>query len=161
QAVYGSRLHELAYPDEAKAFEDTGRALHEAYHHGADGGEILDLQVRGEYLYAARGSAGFWGDGVANIDNKGVSERITRAPVSPLGQRLGFATKHAVAIASPVTLAVDPARTRLSDDPDKPRAIGLDAPEAWHVNKEQRIHPLYAYLYVGDSEEGLILTNAA
>ena len=29
------------------------------------------------------------------------------------------------------------------------------------VNEEQPIHPLYAYLYIADKEEGLILVNAA
>jgi hypothetical protein len=186
QAVYGSRLHALAYPDVFGAMVRSGLrepavgkgvmldtkprlefpvALGQAYHHDAgsigSGNEILDLQLRGEYLYAARGSGGLWVYDVANIDNKGLSERIVSAPVSPLGQRLGFDTKHAVAIASPSTLAVDPARTRLSNDPDKPRAIGLDVPQPWHVNQEQAIHPVYAYLYVGDSQEGLILTSAA
>lgn len=161
QAVYGSHLHQLAYPDEARAFESGGRTLTEAHHHGADGGEILDVQARGEYLYTARGSAGFWAYDIANIDNKGFSERIISAPVSPLGQRLGFSTKHAVVVASPSTLAVDPARTRLSDDPSKPLATMMDPPEEWHTNREQRVHPLYAYLYIGDAVEGLILTNAA
>lgn len=165
QAVYGSHLHGLAYPDEAGAFEKGGRGLKEAHHHDAgapfEDAAILDVQLRGEYLYAARGKAGFWAYDVANIDNKGFSERITSAPVSPLGQRLGFDTKHCVVVASPATVAVDPARTRLSEDPTKPAATMMEAPEAWHVNQEQRIHPLYAYLYVGDSEEGLILTNAA
>lgn len=186
QAVYGSRLHALAYPDVFSVMARAGFGeprvgkgvmldtkprlefpvvLQEAYHHDAgmigSGNEILDLQLRGEYLYAARGSGGLWVYDVANIDNKGFSERIVSAPVSPLGQRLGFDTKHAVAIASPSTLAVDPARTRLSNDSSKPRAIGMDAQQPWHVNQEQAIHPVYAYLYVGDRQEGLILTSAA
>lgn len=163
QAVYGSNLHRLAYPDEFKKFEAAGRELKEAYHHdaGFGGGEILDVQLRGEYLYAARGRSGFYVYDVANIDNKGFSERITSAPVSPLGQRLGFDTGYAVAIASPSTLAVDPARSRYSSDPDKPRATIMDPPQPWHVNYEQPVHPMYAYLYIGDREEGLILTFAA
>ena len=95
--------------------------LKESYHHdaGAPGrlAAILDLQHRGEYLYAVRGKAGFYAYDIANIDNKGLSERIISSPVSPLGQRLGFDTKNCVAIASPATVAVDPARSRLSDDP--------------------------------------------
>ncbi|MCC6908413.1 MAG: hypothetical protein IT430_10765 [Phycisphaerales bacterium] len=164
QAVYGSHLHHLAYPDEHRQFVDGGRALREAHHHGAPwGGEILDVQLRGEYLYTARGAGGFYAYDVANIDNKGFSERIVTAPVSPLGQNLGFDTSYAVAIASPTTLGVDPARSRLSNDPEKPRKTMLDerAPEDTHlVNQEQPIHPLYAYLYIGDRDEGLILTFA-
>ncbi len=166
QAVYGSHLHHLAYPDEHEQFVKTGhRALHEAHHHDAGwGNEILDLQLRGEYLYAARGAGGFYAYDVANIDNKGFSERIVTAPVSPLGQSLGFKTSYAVAVASPTTLGVDPARSRLSTDRDKPRKIMPDErlPEDTHlVNQEQRVHPLYAYLYIGDRDEGLILTFAA
>lgn len=166
QAVYGSYLHHLAYPDEEQQFEQQGhRILSEAHHHDAGwGDEILDLQLRGEYLYTARGAGGFYAYDVANIDNKGFSERIVTAPVSPLGQNLGFKTSYAVAVASPTTLGVDPARSRLSTDPDKPRKIMLDERtlEDTHlVNQEQRVHPLYAYLYIGDRDEGLILTFAA
>lgn len=169
QAVLGSRLHELAYPERFDRFVNHDhRELNEAYHHDGrgilgnlSGAAILDLQLRGEYLYAARGPAGFYAFDVANIDNKGFGERIVTAPVSPLGQRLGFDTKNCVAIASPSTLAVDPARTRLSSDPSKPRAAITDPLEPHHINQEQPVHPLYAYLYIGDAEEGLILTNAA
>jgi hypothetical protein len=167
QAVYGSHLHKLAYPDEYEQFVAGGRnlangRLHDAmFHHGAGfGNEILDLQLRGEYLYAVRGKGGLHVYDVANIDNKGFSERITTAPVSPLGQRLGFDTSYAVAIASPSTLAVDPARTRLSSDPTKPRANIMEPQQPWHVNQEQAVHPLYAYLYVADRDEGLIMTFA-
>ena len=74
------------------------------------------------------------------IDHKGFSERITTAPVSPLGQRFYVQTqvRHRASPA-PTTLAVDPTRTQ--------------RPE----NQEQTIHPLYAYLYVTDREEGLVV----
>ena len=167
QAVYGSHLHKLAYPEDYARFEAKGRDLalppleqNSLHHSPPPGGEILDLQVRGEYLYTARGKAGFYVYDIANIDNKGFSERIVTAPVSNLGQRLGFDTRHAVAIASPSTLAVDPARLRLSNDPTKPPATIMDPLEPWHVNQEQPVHPMYAYLYIGDAEEGLILTFA-
>jgi len=162
QAVYGSNLHKLAYPDAYKKFvESEKRALDEAYHHGAGlGNEILDVQLRGEYLYTARGKGGFYAYDVANIDNKGFSERIVTAPVSPAGQRLGFDTSYAVDVASPSTLAVDPARSRYSSDPDKPRTSIMEPAEAHHTNYEQAIHPMYAYLYIGDRDEGLIMTFA-
>ncbi len=168
QAVFGSYFHSLAWPDEYRKFvEEDKRELKTAYHHdgkGAfgwfNGAEILDVQLRGEYLYAARGKAGFYVFDVQAIDHKGFSERIVTAPVSPLGQRLGFDTENCVAIASPTTLGVDPARTRMSSDPSKPRAIGLDDPQPWHVNQEQKIHASYAYLYIGDAVEGLITTFA-
>src|SRR6185503_1922561 len=98
---------------------------------------------RGEYLYAAKGHEGIEVYDVANIDNKALAERIVTAPVSPLGQRLSVKTKDARWIAAPTTVAVDPARRQ--------------NPE----NQEQAIHPSYAYLYVADAQEGLILINAA
>ena len=84
----------------------AGRELKDAIHHE---GNVLDVQLRGEYLYAATGKGGFRIYDVANIDNKGFSERTVTAPVSPMGQRFYVKTKYATAVASPSTLAVDPA----------------------------------------------------
>jgi hypothetical protein len=139
QAVIGSYLHKLAYPENYARHEKT-KELTEAYEHG---GNILSLQQRGEYLYAAKGHDGVEIYDIANVDNKGFAERIVTAPVSPLGQRFSVKTKDARWIASPTTLGVDPARRR--------------NPE----NEEQPIHLLYAFLYVADAQEGLVLINAA
>jgi hypothetical protein len=65
------------------------------------------------------------------------------APVSPLGQRLYVRTKYATSVAAPTTIAPDPTRTHREE------------------NFEQPIHPLYAYIYVTDRYEGLILVSAA
>jgi hypothetical protein len=135
-AIVGSYLQRVAYPQDYQQHLARDRELKEAYHHD---GEVLDVQLRGEYLYAALGKGGFRAYDVANIDNKNFSERTVTAPVSPLGQRLYVKTKYATAIASPSTLAVDPARTH--------------NPE----NEEQPIHPLYAFLYVADKYEGLVV----
>ncbi|MGC1637584.1 MAG: hypothetical protein WA744_19175, partial [Candidatus Acidiferrales bacterium] len=89
--------------------------------------------------YAATGKGGFRAYDVANIDNKNFSERTITAPVSPLGQRFYVKTKYATAVASPSTQALDPVRTH---NP---------------INEEQSIHPLYAYLYVADKYEGLVV----
>jgi hypothetical protein len=139
QAVIGSYLQKLAYSENYARHQKTEQ-LTEAYEHG---GNILNLQLRGEYLYAAKGRDGIEVFDVANVDNKGFAERITSAPVSPVGQRFYVKTKDARWIAAPATLAVDPARRH---DPE---------------NEERPIHPLYAYLYVADADEGLILINAA
>jgi hypothetical protein len=135
-AIIGSYLQRLAYPENFRQHVARDRQLKEAYHHL---GNVLDVQLRGEYLYAALGKGGFRAYDVANIDNKGFSERTITAPVSPLGQQLYVRTKYAMAVASPSTLAIDPARTR--------------SPE----NEEQPIHPIYAYLYVADKYEGLVV----
>ncbi len=141
QAVIGSYLHKLAYPEKFAKFEKEGRQLKEHHHH--HGEDVQSVQLRGEYLYAAKGKHGVEIYDVANIDNKAIAERIVTAPVSPLGQRFRVPTKDAAWIASPTTLGVDPARKR---DPE---------------NEEQPVHLLYAFLYVADRQEGLILINAA
>ena len=167
QAVIGSNLHRLAFPDEYAAHVDGGRELFEAHEHGlndgpfAGDGEILDLQMRGEYLYTARGRGGFYAYDIANIDNKGFSERIVTAPVSPLGQRLHVKTKYATSICSPSTLAVDPTRMRVSSDPTKKPASILEPRQPHHVNEEQAMHPIYAYLYLTDLYEGLVVIGDA
>jgi hypothetical protein len=136
EAIYGSDLQRIAYPDNYRKFVAGGRQLTTKYTHE---GDVLDVQARGEYAYAAAGRGGFRAYDVANIDNKGFSEHITTAPVSPLGQRLYVPTKNAVAVASPSTLGIDPLRVQLPE------------------NEEQRIAPLYGFLYVADKEEGLVI----
>ena len=135
-AIYGSYLQRLAYPTDYQQHVARGRELQEAYHHA---GNVLDVQMRGEYLYAATGKGGFRAYDIANIDNKGFSERMVTAPVSPLGQQFYVKTKYAMAVASPSTLALDPIRTRRAE------------------NEEQPIHPIYAFLYVADKYEGLVV----
>jgi len=136
EAVYGSDLHRIAYPDDYKKFARHERELHTSYEHD---GNILDIQVRGEYAYAAMGKDGLRVFDIANVDNKGFSERMTSAPVSPLGQKFYVPTKNAQAVASPTTLGVDPLRKQLPE------------------NEEQPIHLMYGFLYVADAEEGLVV----
>src|SRR5206468_3215743 len=126
----------------------AGRTLSEAYHHrGRDvldffgGDQVLGIQLRGEYLYTANGRGGFRAYDVAQIDQKGFSQRLFTAPVSPLGQRLYVKTKFATAVASPSTLAVDPTRTQ------------------YPQNQEQKIPLVYAFLYVTDKYEGLVVVG--
>ena len=150
QAVVGSTLHELAFPEEYEEHLENDGYIEEAHEHpGVDIGdqfrwplakhEVLSAQLRGEFLYAACGKSGVRIYDVANIDHKGFSERIVTAPVSPLGQRLVVRTKDARAVVAPTTMAPDP--TRKQD----PR------------NEEPAIHGIYANIYVADYEEGLIL----
>jgi hypothetical protein len=136
EAIYGSDLHRIAYPANYKKFVDHHRELAAASEHP---GNVLDIQARGEYAYAALGAGGFRAYDIANIDNKGFSEKMTTAPFSPLGQRFYVPTKNAQAVASPSTLAVDPLRVQLLE------------------NEEQPIHLLYGFLYVADKEEGLVV----
>ncbi len=149
QAVIGSSLHRLAYPDEYRKHLAHGAKLEHAYEHpGRDVSErlrhpeVLSIQARGEFLYAACGETGLRVFDIAFIDHKGFSERIVTAPVSPLGQRFFVRTKYATAVAAPTTVAPDPTRTH--------------RPE----NRESSVHALYGYIYVTDRYEGLILVPA-
>ncbi len=153
QAVIGSSLHKIAYPDNYKEHVKHGRKLEHSHEHpGRDiiealslrfrKPEVLDLQHRGEYLYAACGKGGLRVFDIAFIDHKAFSERITTAPVSPVGQRFYVRSKYATGVAAPTTIAPDP--TRVQD----PR------------NEEPAVHSMYAYIYVTDREEGLILVGA-
>lgn len=140
QAVIGSYLHSLAYPDNFKIHVADGNRLKTGYHH--HGSRVGCLQLRGEYLYTANGQEGFRAYDVANVGNKGFSERTVTAPVSPLGQDTRVDTKDASCVALPTNMPIDPNRKY--------------RPE----NQEQGpIHPLYRYAYVSDREEGLIMIN--
>jgi hypothetical protein len=141
QAAIGSHLHRLAYPDNYRKHLEAGAILKEAQEHS--GHDIQDIVLRGEYLYTANGPGGFEVFDVANIDQKGFSERIVSAPVSPLGQRTRVNTKYATSVALPNTLALDPARVRIPE------------------NEEQPIDLFYAFVYVSDREEGLVGSNVA
>ena len=154
QAVIGSNLHRLAFPDYFREhLERDGMLEHAHEHPGKDilesmlrpfsKPEVLMVQARGEYLYAACGTGGLRVFDIAFIDDKAFSERITTAPVSPLGQKLYVKTKYATAVAAPTTIAPDPTRTHADE------------------NAEQAVHGLYAHLYVTDKYEGLILVGAA
>ena len=154
QAVIGSTLHRLAFPDYFEEHEKRGRLLEHAHEHpGRDIGdallhpfrktEVLMVQARGEYLYAACGEGGVRVFDIAFIDHKGFSERITTAPVSPLGQQFYVPTKYATAVAAPTTIAPDPTRTH------KPE------------NHEPSVAALYGNIYITDKYEGLIIVGAA
>jgi hypothetical protein len=138
-AIIGSHLQKLAYPTDYAAHEKRGQTIQHAHHHAGE--NVLDLQQRGEYVYAALGEGGFRVYDISNIDNKDFSERIVTAPVSPFGQRLYVKTKYATAVATPTTLGVDPLRMH---DPK---------------NEEQPIHLMYGFLYVTDRDEGLIVVG--
>jgi hypothetical protein len=154
QTVIGSTMHETVYPDRFKEHLEEGRELIVAHEHpGKDIGEnlnpkyahpeVLDLQARGEFLYAACGPNGLRVFDIAFIDNKGFSERILTAPFSPLGQRFFVRTKFATCVTAPTTLAPDPTRHHFPE------------------NREPSVPLPYAFLYVGDKYEGIVVVGAA
>ncbi len=145
QAPYGSRFHQLAYPDNFKNFvERDHRHYKEAYEHR---GDVRDITIRNEFAYTANGHKGFEVFDIANIDNKGFSERITSSPNSPIGQNMHVQTKGiATALVLPSTLAIDASRLPVMVDGKA-------------VNEEQPIRPFYAYIYGTDTVEGLVIIN--
>jgi hypothetical protein len=140
QAVIGSSLHKLAYPDHYQRHQARELELEEAYHHSGRG-EVLSVEKRGEYLYTALGPAGMEAFDVANVDNKDFSERIVTAPVSPVGQATYVRSTYATAVALPTNMPIAPYRQTLPE------------------NQEQPWHPIYHYAFFTDRYEGLILTN--
>jgi hypothetical protein len=153
QTVIGSTMHQRVYPDFYEEHLKHDRKLKHAHEHpGKDiseqvlrpfqKNEVLSLLARGEYLYAACGKGGLRVFDIAFIDHKGFSERVTTAPVSPLGQRFYVPSTYATCVAAPTTIAPDPTRKQLPE------------------NHEGKVHALYGYIYFTDSAEGLILVGA-
>src|SRR5260221_9914023 len=144
QAVIGSYLQKYVYPDWFAAHQKRGQELPEAHAHFTDGAARC-LQLRGEYLFVAEGEGGFRVYDVANIANKGVSQRITTAPFSPLGQDAHIASRNATCMALPTNQAIAPQRNQ--------------GELMRGANHEQAFHPIYHYAFVVDAVEGLIVVN--
>jgi len=145
QAVIGSTLHRVAFPDaygrhlENRSRLQTGFRFHvrrTSTHAGA-------VQLLGQYLYVADGPGGLRVFDGVNVDPLGFSGHTTTAPVAPLRQRFRVKTKDAACVAAPTTLTLDPTRA--------------PAPS----NREQGVHPLYGCVYVADREEGLVIVSTA
>lgn len=168
QAVIGSYLQKYAYPDYWKLHvEQNGRELKnwvrgKAFDKKVSGekyaleefanvvqdtsGRVNCLQQRGEYMFVAEGRGGFRVYDVASIGNKGFSERIIRAPFSPLGHDTHVKTTNATCMAIGTNQPISLSRND---------HIVKDFPE----NQEQSFHPLYRYAVITDSVEGLILVD--
>jgi hypothetical protein len=143
QAVIGSYLQRYAYPDNYAQHLADGRELQTA--HKYNDKETGCLQLRGEYLYAAAGKKGFVVYDVANVANKGFSQRIVTAPFAKTGHDSVINSKFATCVALPTNQPVHP-----------PRNEGELMRE---TNQEQPFHPVYNYAFVTDSVEGLIVSN--
>jgi hypothetical protein len=152
QAVIGSYLHSLAFPERYHKHVEHGSLLDHAQEHpGRDileqvlrpfgKADVRQVQQRGEYLFAACGTDGLRVFDIAFIDDKAFSERITTAPVSPLGQRFFVRTANAEYVGFPATMPIELTRTHME------------------ANHEPKPHPMYGFAYVCDREEGLVLVD--
>ncbi|HNP62791.1 MAG TPA: hypothetical protein PKH39_02595 [Woeseiaceae bacterium] len=143
QAVIGSYLHRYAYPDNFKQHVAAGRVLKTAYTH--KGGAAGCVQVRGEYLYAAEGPNGLKVYDIANIANKGFSQRIVELPFSRLGHDSDVKSSDASCVALPTNQPIHPPR-------NEGDLMRID-------NQEQPFHPMYNYAFLSDAVEGLIIVD--
>lgn len=143
QAVIGSYLQKYAYPDYYQQHQERQQALETAHSH--KGSSVGCLQLRGEYLFAAEGNKGMNVYDVASIANKGISQRIIKAPFSELGHDTQLESKNATCLSLSTTQPIAPERN--SGD-----LMRIE-------NEEQPFHSIYDYALVTDAEEGLILSN--
>jgi hypothetical protein len=182
QAVFGSYLHRYAYPDYWKAHvEKNGRELINWVRgkifdkklsgetdsieeirnvHQGTAGPARCIQNRGEYLFVAEGKGGFRAYDIANIGNKGVSERIVTAPFSPLGHNTRIKSKNATCMALATNQPIAVSRNDRMQAEQALRAEGkVPADPLGGMNQEQPFHPVYRYAFITDAEEGLIMTD--
>jgi len=143
QAVIGSYLQRYAYPDNYRQHETDNRVLQIGTSHS--GGPANCLQMRGEYLYTAEGKRGMRVLDIANVANKGFSQRIVDAPFSKLGHDPRLKTTDASCIALPTNQPIYPPR-------NEGELMRVD-------NQEQPFHPIYNYAVITDRAEGLIVAN--
>jgi hypothetical protein len=165
QTVIGSYLQKYAYPDWYKLHVDRnkGELINwnrgtildkklsgernpvEPFRNIVQGGAYAGcVQLRGEYLFVAEGKNGFRAYDIASIANKGVSEKIVTAPVSPLGHNARVASSNATCMALPTNQPINPLR---------------NTPLMRQMNQEQAFDPIYHYAVVTDAKDGLILVN--
>ncbi len=148
QAVIGSDLHRLAFPDRFQAHLERDRRLGNSVHHG--GTDVRGIELRGEYAFTACGRGGFRVYDVANVANKDFSEKIVTSPVSPLGQDTHVPTRFATCVALPTNNYISMGRTYRPENHEQKYEYG---------GRVQNLHESYRYAHVSDREEGLILVD--
>ncbi len=180
QAVIGSYLHRFAYPDYYRQHIDRNRrellrwergarfdrqgsgetrAMEEFTNiHQGTSGRVGCLQNRGEYMLVAEGRGGFRVYDIANIGNKGVSDRIVTAPFSPAGQNTRVPSRNATCMAIATNQPIAPDRNERMAQTVRTGPDGQPI-SMLQENQEQPFHPIYSYAVVTDAEEGLYLVN--
>src|SRR3546814_18646892 len=99
-------------------------------------------------MFVAEGRGGFRVYDIAAIGNKGFSERIVRAPFSPLGHDPHVRTTNATCMAIGTTQPISMARNDMIR-------------QNFHENHDQSRHHLYRHAVITDSGEGLLLVDIA
>jgi hypothetical protein len=147
QAVIGSKLHRMAYPDDFAAHQARGMELDFASHHA---GQVWELQLRNEYLYTAQGSGGFRVYDVANVNNKDFSQKVVTAPVSPLGQDTHIALPDATSFVLPFNNNISMGRLYRPENGEQ---------KYEYKGQVQNMHEAYRYAYVTDAQAGLVVVD--
>ncbi len=104
----------------------------------------LPAELRGEYMFVAEGSGGFRVYDVASIANKGFSERIITAPVSPLGQdtHVSIAQRDLHGAADQPADRAEPQQAMA----DTPRRSPMARPSRCsRRTRSSAFHPIYHY----------------
>ena len=151
QAVIGSSLHQLAYPGRLTASTSSGSGkLEHAHEHS--GRDVSERHAPAARSCRSRRAASTSTPPAARRACGSSTSRSSTTRASPSGSSprrcrrwasgSSSAPRIATAVAAPTTAAPDPTRTH--------------RPE----NHEQPVHALYAYIYVTDRDEGLILVPA-
>jgi hypothetical protein len=148
QAVFGSHLHQIAYPDWYARHQSRGMKFPENHSHRSN--DSNQVQMYGEFLLSAAGDDGFIVYDIANVANKGFSQRIVTTNFSRVGQKLFVDTKDAtgIAVGSPAPLDVKRNPGQTEDQ------------KMWLAkNEEQPIAPLFGYAFISDRVEGLVTVD--
>ncbi|MCB9832757.1 MAG: hypothetical protein H6807_09805 [Planctomycetes bacterium] len=148
QAVIGSPLQAMAWPDHYAEHVAAGGVLKKAEHHG--GTDTRSVELRGEYLYTAQGPGGFRVYDVAQVGNKDFSEKIVTSPVSPLGQDTQVDLPWATAVALPFNNNIS--MSRLYRPENREQRYEYDG-------QAQNMHEVYRYAFVSDRVEGLAVID--
>ena len=182
QAVFGSYLHRYAYPDfwtlhvernkrelinwtRGRVFDkrlsgETNPTEEIRNITQGTSGEVRCIQNRGEYLYVAEGKGGFVAYDIANLSNKGVSERIVKSPFSGLGHNAQVKTANATCMALATNQPISVPRNDRMQREQEARAAGKPLADSLAgYNQEQKLHEIYRYAVVTDAQEGLVLVN--
>ncbi|MCU0891568.1 MAG: hypothetical protein MUE77_07445, partial [Sandarakinorhabdus sp.] len=106
------------------------------------------------------GKGGFVAYDIANLSNKGVSERIVKSPFSGLGHDAQVKTANATCMALATNQPISvPRNDRMQREQDA-RAAGKPLADSLAgYNQEQKLHEIYRYAVVTDAQEGLVLVN--
>jgi hypothetical protein len=139
QPVIGSSYHKQLEPESYQKFIQSGRLLKTAHRAGSKNAQ--SIAARGEFVFVADGPGGFKVYDRANINNKGIAQRLVQNQNSRFGQKTSISTRDATCVALPTNATMNLDRRQLP------------------INQEKPIAELFRYAYITDRQEGLIVVD--